>query len=233
MSYSNSWEQAEVALRVADRVFIGGTPAAGKTYLATNYGLKDGQKVYSLTVTPDMGVLSVLGGMMPNEKGTFSFVGGPVYRAMTEGARLVINEIALASSDVYALLLGACDSKDSAFITLPNNEMLRPAPGYQVVATSNSRLEEMEEPLQTRFPVGLWVEKPNPKAFEVFPPAMRGLVQDTIGSVASDAGDRVISLRHWIEIKHVIETNGKSADALLVAKSILGNTMAVHAWRAM
>tara|TARA_R100000482_G_C4998899_1_gene90665 strand:- start:138 stop:542 length:405 start_codon:yes stop_codon:yes gene_type:complete len=90
------------------------------------------------------------------------------------------------------------DDQDIAMLTLNNDEKetVRPAEGFQVVATTNSPPESLPLALKDRFPVKIYVDSIHPKAMEQFPEEWHGVITDT--TMVEDPEDR-ISVRAWSE----------------------------------
>ena len=90
------------------------------------------------------------------------------------------------------------DDQDIAMLTLNNDEKetVKPAEGFQVVATTNSPPESLPLALKDRFPVKIYVDSIHPKAMEQFPEEWHGVITDT--TMVEDPEDR-ISVRAWSE----------------------------------
>jgi MoxR-like ATPase len=171
-------------------LYLFGPPGVGKTFAAYHYG-RVGRGFYAVTLTDETSAAEL--------RGHFIFKGGdaiwhdgPFVRAMREGKRLVINEITNASSDVLALLFPILESFETACLTLPSGETVKPADGFHVVATDNRAPELLPEALQDRFMAYVEVTKTHPAALEKISPDLRVVAAQTIGD-----GDRLISARGW------------------------------------
>lgn len=171
-------------------LYLFGPPGIGKTFAAYHYG-RVGKGFYACTLTDETSAAEL--------RGHFIFKGGdalwhdgPFVRAMREGKRLVINEITNASSDVLALLFPILESFETACLTLPSGETVRPAEGFHVVATDNRAPELLPEALQDRFMAYVEVTETHPAALEAISPELRKVAKQTIGD-----GDRLISARGW------------------------------------
>ena len=184
-------------------VFLGGRPGTGKTYTAMRSGLTNERNVYSITMTPETPASELRGFWMP--KGSeFVWQDGIFLKAMREGARVVINEIAHASHDVLAFLYPVLESKDTAAISLPNAETVVPSPGFQVICTDNVEFEYLPDAIKDRFDSKLFVDTPHPAAIarldEKFQEAARR-------SFALDE-ERRTSIRGWLKVQDFAETMG-------------------------
>ena len=76
---------------------------------------------------------------------------GPAAQAMRDGKILVLDEIDQASPSLRARLHAICDDRQIACLTLPDGQVIRPAAGYGVVATTNAEPDALPEALLDRF----------------------------------------------------------------------------------
>jgi hypothetical protein len=171
-------------------LYLYGPPGVGKTYAAYHYG-RIGHGFYACTLTDETSAAEL--------RGHFIFKGGdaiwhdgPFVRAMREGKRLVINEITNASSDVLALLFPILESFETACLTLPNGETIKPAEGFHVIATDNRSPDLLPEALQDRFMAYVEVKDTHPSALDGIDDDLKSVAKQTIGE-----GDRLISARGW------------------------------------
>ena len=201
------WKLVSAAIGNADRVLLYGPPGTGKTYAAaTNkVGLNmDGDpNVYQITMTEDTASANLEGFYKPSSDGGFEWHDGIAIQAWRNGGRLVINEIDHASPDAMTFLHAILDDKDIAQLTLNNDnkETVRPAPGFTVIATTNSLPESLPMALKDRFPVKINVDKIHPIALERFPKSWRNTISDT--SLSMDSEQR-LSIRAWREFFDLI-----------------------------
>ena len=201
------WKLVSAAIGNADRVLLYGPPGTGKTYAAaTNkVGLNmDGDpNVYQITMTEDTASANLEGFYKPSSDGGFEWHDGIAIQAWRNGGRLVINEIDHASPDAMTFLHAILDDKDIAQLTLNNDnkETVKPAPGFTVIATTNSLPESLPMALKDRFPVKINVDKIHPIALERFPKSWRNTISDT--SLSMDSEQR-LSIRAWREFFDLI-----------------------------
>jgi MoxR-like ATPase len=191
-------------------VFIYGPPGTGKTYAGLHIG-RVGQGVYCVTLTVETSAAEL--------RGHFIFKGGeavwhdgPFVRAMREGKRLVINELTNASADVLALLFPILESPETAELTLPSGETVRPAPGFHVVATDNYAPDRLPGPLQDRFVAFLRVTQPHPDALAELADDLRELAEST----ERITDDRYMSARVWRNLHLLTPLFGLKTACLLV-----------------
>lgn len=194
---ADDWPFVESVLEslLAYTVFMWGPPGTGKTFVSCRQGLGS-RDVFVITLTPDTPAAELRGFWMP--KGDqFVWQDGVFVAAMRRGARVVINEIANASSDVLAILHPVLESRDTARLTLPNLETIVPKPGFQVVCTDNLPLDQLPEPLRDRFRSVLHVDRPHPDALSRLRPDLRAAALRTFDLES----DRAVSIRGWLAVQ--------------------------------
>lgn len=224
MPSHDCWEVAEAIMGVSPRVLLRGKPGTGKTYHAVHSALRDGQKVYTITMTEETPAAELRGHYVP--KGDeFVWQDGPAMLAWREGARLVINEIDRSSEDTWSLMYAILDDPDFAELTLPTGEKVRPAEGFQVIATMNGHPEDLPDALQDRLPVDIEITDVNPKALERLPEDLREPARNTALSKTQERG---ISIRMWLEFaslreKLPVKLNDEEAGLTLAAQAIFGD----------
>ena len=208
---ASAWETVAAVARVARLLLVYGPPGTGKTHAALG-GRSD---VYSVTVTPETPAAELRGHYVPRA-GEFVWQDGPAVRAWREGARLVVNEIDHAGGDLVALLLAILDNPESAVLTLPSGETVRPAPGFQCVATMNGKPADLLEALRDRFAVNVEIREPHPAAIERLPENLR---KAAAGTVTAD-GDARITLRAWLAYADLI---GAGVPETFAASAVFGD----------
>lgn len=87
---------------------------------------------------------------------------GPAVDAWRQGVPLILNELPEASPDVQNVLLTLLDSVESAQMTLPTGERIRPKKGYVCVATGNNNPEEALSKAFLDRVITLHLTKPHP-----------------------------------------------------------------------
>lgn len=165
------WSTIHVACKHARRVLLWGPPGTGKSFIGTTTEgegatVQSLDKLSRLYLTMDTPAAEVRGHYLPNDKGGFSWHDGPGTNAWRgDGHRLVIDEIDAASGDTLTLLLALLDDPESAKLTLPTNETVRPGKNFSCVATTNQSPTVIPEALLDRFDVVCHVPSPSPYAF--------------------------------------------------------------------
>lgn len=189
------WELADKMIGESRRVLLYGPPGTGKTYAATTYNLND-NGVDATTLTEDSSAAELRGFYLPSKE-EFTWQYGTGINAWLKGGRLVVNEIDHAGGDVSTFLHALLDDPEYAFITLPNveAEVVKPAEGFQVVATMNGTPDMLNPALADRFPVQINIDSVHPMALEVLSEDLRQLA----GELAVVSDERRTSIRSWIE----------------------------------
>jgi hypothetical protein len=188
------WELVRKVLAslLVNRIYLFGPPGVGKTWCAYHEGRIE-RGVYAITLMPEMPASELRGSYLPRG-GDFVWCDGPIVRAMREGARVVLNEISHASEDVLAFLYPILEFPETARITLPTSETVRPAPGFSIVATDNLPPDDLPPALRDRFDAILEVTEAHPEALAVLPEPLRELALRMLGLEE----ERRTSVRPWL-----------------------------------
>ncbi len=217
------WEVADAIMSVSRRVLLRGKPGTGKTYHAVHSALKPDQKVYQITMTEETPAAEIRGHYIL--KGSeYVWADGPAITAWREGARLVINEIDHASEDCMSLMFAILDDPEFASLTLPTGETVRPAEGFQIVATMNGVPEDLPDGLQDRLPVDIEITDVNPEAIKRLPEDLQEPARNT---ALAKTGARSVSIRMWLEFASLREKlpetiEDKDTALEIAAKAIFG-----------
>jgi MoxR-like ATPase len=187
------WELAEKAIGRYPYTLLHGPGGTGKTGTIIRKLRERGENPLNLYITPEASAAEVLGMMVPNEGGGFSYHYGPGALAWTNGWPIVINEIDDATGDAETALLGLLDDPDIAELTLTNGEVIRPKPGFSAVGTMNSDPEALRPVLADRFPIRIRCETIHPAAVETLPEDLRPAVR----RAAHAQDERQQSIRPW------------------------------------
>lgn len=158
------WSDVSTAVENGLRTLLWGPPGTGKSYAGIT-NVAEGSSVQRLYITMDTPSSEIRGHYVPNETGGFRWHDGPATTAWRQGGRLAIEEIDAASGDCLTLLLGYLDDPESAVVTLPSNEAIRPSAGFTAVATTNQLPQVMPPALLDRFDAVIHVPTANPAAF--------------------------------------------------------------------
>ncbi len=188
------WDLTEIVIGLMRTVLLFGPPGTGKSLAAHSTELGD-RELFSLTITPDTAAAELRGHYVPvgNE---FQWRDGPAITAWRRGGRLVINEIHKAGGDALSFLLACLDNPETARLTLPNGEMVRPHKNFQVIATMNGNPDdELEPALRDRFPAAIEITEPHPNGVARLPEDLRQAAKNT---VCCAQPERRVSLRQWL-----------------------------------
>lgn len=201
---------AEMVIPFSRRVLLhSDSPSTGKTYLSTRGGLRKGQKVFSYQAQPEQSASELIGQWTLKGR-EMVWVNGLGIQAWLQGARLVIDEIDRASADVLTFLYKLLDDPEFAQYKLPDGKTVRPAEGFQVIATMNGRPEDLPEAIRSRFPVTIECTEPNPVAIQALPEDLRDIARNT---ACHTDPDRRITLRVWFAYAQLRNDVGKEAAA--------------------
>jgi len=211
---NTQWAEVALALQKGIRTLLWGPPGTGKSYAGINSALS----ISRCYLTLDTPAAEVRGHYVPSDSGGFRWHDGPATVAWRRGGRLQVEEIDQASGDTLTLLLGYLDDPESAQLTLPNNELIKPAAGFSCVATTNQLPSVLSDALLDRFDAVINVTLPNPKAFEAkwahegLRDAAKRVVYLNDASVRGKGG-RPIGLRAFRSIDRFIASGVPLADA--------------------
>lgn len=158
------WSDVNIAVENGLRTLLWGPPGTGKSFAGIT-NVTEGSSVHRLYITMDTPSSEIRGHYVPTESGGFKWHDGPATTAWRQGGRLAIEEIDAASGDCLTLLLGYLDDPESAIVTLPSNEDIRPGAGFSAVATTNQLPQVMPPALLDRFDAVIHVPSANPAAF--------------------------------------------------------------------
>jgi len=193
MANTNVWDLINRVISCGNprTVLLYGKPGTGKSFAAHNADLA-GRQLFSITLTPETPAAELRGHYVP-QGSQFVWQDGPALRAWRFGGRLCLNEIDHAGGDALSFLLNCLDSPETACLTLPTGELVRPAQGFQAVGTMNGDPDDLPSALRDRFPVTIEVDAVHPSALESLPHDLRNAA---LGSALAD-NDRRISIRAW------------------------------------
>lgn len=194
------WQYASLVFTHRDLFpvsYLYGGAGIGKTFTAMREGVGD-SGAYSVTLTPETPAAEVRGHYIP-KGGEFVWQDGPVLKAVRAGARLVINEVSHASSDVLAFFYPLLESRATSAIPLPTGEQVTPAPGFQVVMTDNFPPDQLPPALRDRMDCVVHIDSFHPDALAMLKPEYRD-VAIQLGGENVDP-ERRVSLRGWLRVQ--------------------------------
>jgi len=115
--------------------FITGLSGNGKTMMVEQVCAELKRKFVRVQITPETDETDLIGGFTLVDGATV-FAKGPVIAAMEAGAILLIDEIDRGSNKLMALQ-GILEGKP--FLIKKTGEVVRPAPGFNIIATANTK----------------------------------------------------------------------------------------------
>jgi hypothetical protein len=168
-----------------------GPPGTGKTTSAVR-SAAPGQEVIVVTMHAE-GTAVEFTGHKEIQGGKTVYWEGLGVQAWRKGALLVINEIDNASEDILNHMYQLLDDDKIASIQLPDGEVVRPAPGFRVIATTNGRPEDLPEAIRDRFGMWLVYAEPSKEMYARLDPDVEEVLRDVYAATAkaTTARDRI------------------------------------------
>ena len=165
-----------------------GPPGTGKTTAAVA-SAAPGQKVIVVTMRAE-GTAVEFTGHKEIQGGKTVYWEGLGVQAWREGALLVINEIDNASEDILNYMYQLLDDEKIASIQLPSGEVVRPAQGFRVVATTNGRPEDLPDAIRDRFGLWLQFDEPSKEMYDRLDPDVEQVLREVYGNAAKAVTSR-------------------------------------------
>jgi MoxR-like ATPase len=136
---------------------------------------------------------------------------------MRNGKPLILDEFDAHSPAVRCLLQQVCDDPEICQVTLPDGEVVKPASGFCVVATSNLDPSKLHPALADRFDIRLNTYSPNAEVFAAFPEGIANQLRNLYGTATETT--RELSLRAALSFKRLTAVG---IDPELAARAVFG-----------
>ena len=122
-------------------VYVSGLSGNGKTFMVEQAAAKLGREFIRVQINPETDEDDLLGGFrLINGETVFSK--GPVLKAMENGAILLLDEVDRATNKIMCLQ-GILEGKP--VLVKKTGEVVKPAPGFNVIATANTKGKGSED----------------------------------------------------------------------------------------
>lgn len=230
------WKDIQTVRPHVTRILLYGPPGTGKTTL----GFSDDKETFYVPLHEETSPAELLGHFVPVGS-RFVWFDGPVLMAWQRGARLILDELDQAGGAVMSILRAILNDPEIARLTLPDPSLaeldddtlaaviaagegfrtVKPAEGFQVIATMNGEPQDLDAPLLDRFEALFYVKDTNPEAINALPKDLREAAKRT----ATDDLDRRIGLRRWKAFAALREEVGEDMASRAVFGSRHGDVM--------
>ncbi|MEE8472553.1 MAG: AAA family ATPase [Dehalococcoidia bacterium] len=210
-----TFDLLEAVLPRTQRSLLYGPPATGKTHIAIQIAKQLGIELSVICMTDQMPAAELRGHFVP--KGAeWIFMYGNALRPFKYGGLLLVDELDEAGADALAFLTAILNDPSVAKLTLPTGETVSVHPNFRVIGCMNGHPSDLHPRLQSRFPVQVYVDRPNPKAILALPQDLQAAASKL--TIEQDERTRV-DIRQWLEFAKLREQLGHEQ---LAAKALFG-----------
>jgi len=150
------------------RILLHGPPDTGKSTTPRKWAEAQGKPVFQLPCSRDQGLEELLGQFTLSD-GATKYVKGPIPKAMESGGLLICNEFDMRNPAHDSIFHSLLDDPEICEIILANGSVIKPAPGFTVVCTTNAAPGAFTPALLRRWEVKLYCGTAHPEALKTLP----------------------------------------------------------------
>ncbi|MGB4951027.1 MAG: MoxR family ATPase [Rhizobiaceae bacterium] len=201
------YEILDAAMEHHMNVLIEGPTGPGKTMFSRAYAASRKRPFYRLPSNVGFDPSQFFGRYVPDGKGSYVWIDGPVTVLAKHGGILLVNEINFLPDRVATVLFGLLDDSREIILLDHENEVVKAHPELLIVADMNPDYQgtrQLNAALRNRFEVQLfWDYDPEVEKQLIKSPVLRELIIDLRKSVASDVFRTPISTNMAMELEKV------------------------------
>jgi len=191
------------------RVLLYGPPGTGKSSVA--YQMWPSATIERVTLHDQVDPADLIGQWRVTARngGTdMEWVDGPAIRAMRSGSPLVLDEVDSMSPEVKNILHAILDDRSIASLHLPTGEIVRPAPGFCVIGTTNRGPDDLPEAIRDRFDLTLRADTPAPGILASLPSDMAAMLVSTYRNSTTKLWAPTVTARSMLAFSRLSDPTG-------------------------
>lgn len=184
--HSSNWYDVLPAIIEAGitRILLYGPPDTGKTTTASL--IRPGKPVFRVQCSRQQGIEDILGSYVLRD-GRTEFIPGPIAQAMLSGGTLILDEFDFRNPAHDSIWHAVLDDPKIAEVRLPDGTVIKPAPGFIAIATTNATPSAFSPALQRRFELKLFCGISHPEALNAIAGPLASLVSNWQKTVTAPA----------------------------------------------